>query len=33
VVVKDVGHIMYLEKPAEFNRLVIGFIEQNKDGE
>jgi pimeloyl-ACP methyl ester carboxylesterase len=33
VVVKDVGHIMYLEKPAEFSRLVIGFIEQNKDGE
>jgi 3-oxoadipate enol-lactonase len=33
VVVKDVGHIMYLEKPAEFSRLVIGFIEQNKNGE
>jgi len=33
VVVKDVGHIMYLEKPAEFSSLVIGFIEQNKNGE
>lgn len=29
VVLKDVGHLMYLEKPAEFSRLVIGFIEQN----
>jgi 3-oxoadipate enol-lactonase len=33
VVLKDVGHIMYLEKPAEFSRLVIGFVEQNKSGE
>ena len=33
VVLKDVGHIMYLEKPAEFSRLVIDFIEQNKSGE
>lgn len=33
VVVKDAGHIMYLEKPKEFSRLVIGFIEQNKSGE
>lgn len=33
VVIKDVGHIMYLEKPAEFSRLVIGFIEQNEGGE
>jgi len=32
VVVKDVGHRMYLEKPAEFSRLVTGFIEQNEDG-
>jgi pimeloyl-ACP methyl ester carboxylesterase len=32
VAVKDAGHIMYLEKPAEFSRLVIGFIEQNSDG-
>jgi len=29
VVIAGVGHIMYLEKPAEFNRLVIGFIERN----
>jgi 3-oxoadipate enol-lactonase len=29
VVIADVGHIMYLEKPAEFSRLVIGFIELN----
>ncbi len=33
VVLKDVGHIMYLEKPAEFSRLVIGFIEKNQSGE
>jgi len=33
VVVKDVGHPMYLEEPAEFSRLVIGFIEQNEAGE
>jgi 3-oxoadipate enol-lactonase len=29
VVIKDAGHLMYLEKPVEFSRLVIGFIEQN----
>jgi len=29
VVVEGVGHIMYLERPAEFSRLVINFIEQN----
>ena len=29
VVVAGTGHIMYLEKPAEFSRLVINFIEQN----
>jgi 3-oxoadipate enol-lactonase len=33
VVIKDVGHLMYLEKPSEFTRLVIGFIEQNEGGE
>jgi len=27
VVVEGVGHIMYVEKPAEFSRLVIDFIE------
>jgi pimeloyl-ACP methyl ester carboxylesterase len=31
VVLSGVGHLMYLEKPEEFSRLVIGFIEQNKD--
>jgi len=30
VVLEDVGHLMYLEKPAEFSRLVIGFIELNR---
>jgi pimeloyl-ACP methyl ester carboxylesterase len=30
VVLKDVGHIMYLEKPKEFSNLVISFIEQNE---
>jgi 3-oxoadipate enol-lactonase len=29
VVVAGTGHIMYLEKPTEFSRLVINFIEQN----
>jgi pimeloyl-ACP methyl ester carboxylesterase len=33
VVIKDVGHLMYLEKPAQFSRLVIRFIEQNESGE
>ena len=32
VIVEGVGHIMYLEKPAEFSRLVIGFIER-KNGQ
>ena len=29
VVVNDAGHLMYLEKPEEFSRLVIDFIESN----
>jgi 3-oxoadipate enol-lactonase len=29
VVVTGTGHIMYLEKPTEFSRLVINFIQQN----
>ena len=29
VVIEGVGHIMYLEKPAEFSRHVIDFIEEN----
>jgi 3-oxoadipate enol-lactonase len=29
VVVTGVGHIMYVERPTEFSRLVIGFLEQN----
>lgn len=33
VVIKDVGHLMYLEKPAEFSRVVITFIEQNEPTE
>jgi 3-oxoadipate enol-lactonase len=28
IVVEGVGHIMYVEKPVEFSRLVIDFIEQ-----
>jgi pimeloyl-ACP methyl ester carboxylesterase len=28
VVVSDVGHLMYLEKPAEFSRIVIEFLEK-----
>lgn len=27
VVIRDVGHLMYLEKPAEFSRTVIKFLE------
>jgi pimeloyl-ACP methyl ester carboxylesterase len=30
VVIGDAGHLMYLEKPAEFSRQVIGFIESNQ---
>ena len=28
VVISDVGHLMYLEKPAEFARIVIEFLEK-----
>ena len=31
VVVEDAGHLMYLEKPDEFNRLVIAFLQANQD--
>jgi 3-oxoadipate enol-lactonase len=27
IVISDVGHLMYLEKPMEFSRVVIGFLE------
>jgi pimeloyl-ACP methyl ester carboxylesterase len=30
VVISDAGHLMYMEKPAEFSRQVIGFIESNR---
>jgi 3-oxoadipate enol-lactonase len=30
VIMSDAGHLMYLEKPAEFSRAVIGFIESNR---
>jgi len=29
VVISDVAHLMYMEKPAEFSKQVIGFIESN----
>jgi len=29
IVVSDAGHLMYLEKPEEFSRIVIGFLEGN----
>jgi pimeloyl-ACP methyl ester carboxylesterase len=29
VVITDAGHLMYLEKPEEFNRAVITFINSN----
>jgi len=28
VVINDVGHLMYLEKPVEFSRIVIEFLEE-----
>ncbi len=31
VVISDAGHLMYLEKPAEFSRQVIGFIESKRE--
>jgi pimeloyl-ACP methyl ester carboxylesterase len=27
VVISEAGHLMYLEKPEEFSRVVINFIE------
>jgi pimeloyl-ACP methyl ester carboxylesterase len=30
VVLKDVGHLLYLEKPKEFTALVIEFLERNE---
>lgn len=30
IVVEDTGHLMYLEKPDEFSRLVITFIKANR---
>ncbi len=29
VVVTDAGHLMYLEKPEEFSRVVIAFIDSS----
>jgi pimeloyl-ACP methyl ester carboxylesterase len=31
LVVEDAGHLMYLEKPDEFSRLVIIFLQANRD--
>ena len=31
VVVEDAGHLMYMEKPEEFSRLVITFIQHNRE--
>jgi len=31
IVVENTGHLMYLEKPEEFSRLVITFINANRD--
>jgi pimeloyl-ACP methyl ester carboxylesterase len=30
IVISDVGHLMYMERPEEFSRQVIGFIESNR---
>jgi pimeloyl-ACP methyl ester carboxylesterase len=31
VVVSDTGHLMYLEKPEEFSRVVVAFVEANRN--
>ena len=31
IVVEDAGHLMYLEKPEEFTRLVVTFVKSNRD--
>ena len=31
VVITDAGHLMYLEKPEEFSRVVIGFLQLNAE--
>lgn len=30
IVIPDTGHLMYLEKPEEFTRIVIHFLEANR---
>jgi 3-oxoadipate enol-lactonase len=31
VVIRDAGHLMYLELPEEFSRVVITFLQKNRD--
>lgn len=31
VVVEDAGHLMYLEKPDEFSRIVLAFLQANQN--
>jgi pimeloyl-ACP methyl ester carboxylesterase len=31
VIISEAGHLMYLEKPEEFSRAAILFIESNSD--
>jgi 3-oxoadipate enol-lactonase len=31
MVIEDAGHLMYLEKPEEFSRAVITFLQENRD--
>jgi len=31
VVIRDAGHLMYLEKPEEFSRVVIRFLQENSN--
>jgi 3-oxoadipate enol-lactonase len=33
IVMDGVGHLLYLEKPAEFARLAINFLEANQVAE
>jgi pimeloyl-ACP methyl ester carboxylesterase len=30
-VIRDAGHLIYLELPEEFNRVVIRFLQENRN--
>jgi len=31
VVIRDAGHLMYLDLPEEFSRVVVHFLQENRD--